>query len=75
MNLVFKHDFKEKNFGDINYLTEVIRFIIVNLILLFILLFLFLEAIDWAIFSYRTKTNENLIDSTSWNLSKLFMIY
>ena len=51
---------------------EAFRFIIVNTILAFIFLFLTLEEVDWAIYSFRDEFNDRVIDNNSWNIKKIF---
>ena len=48
-----------------------IRFIVVNLILIFIFLFLTLEEFEWTIFSSREGCTDTTIDKTSWNIKTL----
>ena len=69
------YNYKERSIIDIKTLTEAFRFIIVNLILAFIFLFLALEEIDWAILSSREKINDMVVDNTSWNIKKIFNVF
>ena len=66
------YNYKERTIFDVQTLFEALRFIIINFILAFILLFLALEEIDWAIFSSTEKINKITIDNTSWNIKTLF---
>ena len=66
------YSYKDRNIFDIETLIVAIRFIIVNFILAFIFLFLTLEEIDWAFFSYREEVTTDVIDITSWNIKELF---
>tara|TARA_B100000579_G_C22839234_1_gene860522 strand:- start:1794 stop:2012 length:219 start_codon:yes stop_codon:yes gene_type:complete len=66
------YSYSERSIFDIKTLFEALRFIIINFILALIFLFLTLEEIDWAIFSYRQKFNELVIDNTSWNIKTIF---
>ena len=66
------YSYSERTIFDIKTLFEALRFLIINFILALIFLFLTLEEIDWAIFSYRQKFNELVIDNTSWNIKTIF---
>ena len=66
------YSYRERSVFDIQTLIEALRFLIVNAILAFILLFLTLEEIDWTIISFKEKTNDIIIDNTSWNVKKIF---
>ena len=66
------YSYRDRSIFDFKTLIEALRFIIVNAILAVILLFLTLEEIDWAIFSSREKTNDIVIDNTSWHIKKIF---
>ena len=57
---------------NIKTLIEAIRFIISNVILAFIFLFLILEEIDWALFLSIERIDDTVIDNTSWNIKKYF---
>ena len=72
MVLSTTYNYRERSVFDIKTLIEALRFIIVNAILAFIFLFLTLEEIDWTLFSSRKKTNDIVIDNTSWNIKKIF---
>ena len=75
MALSTAYSYKERSVFDIKTFIEALRFIIVNSILAFIFLFLTLEEIDWAFLVSREKTNDIVIDNTSWNIKKLFELY
>ena len=75
MALSTSYSYKERSVFDIKTFIEALRFIIVNSILAFIFLFLTLEEIDWAFLVSREKTNDIVIDNTSWNIKKLFELY
>ncbi len=64
--------YSERSIFDIKTLLEAVRFLIINAILAFIFLFLILEEIDWAIFSFRERINDIPIDNTSWNVKTFF---
>ena len=66
------YSYRERSIFDIQTLIEALRFLIVNAILGFIFLFLTLEEIDWTILSSKEKINDIIIDSTSWNIKKIF---
>ena len=72
MVLATTYNYRERSVFDIKTLIEALRFIIVNAILAVIFLFLTLEEIDWTLFSSRKKTNDIVIDNTSWNIKKIF---
>ena len=63
--------YRDRGIFDLKTLLEAIRFIIVNSILAFIFLFLTVEEIEWAIFSYREKITDTVNDETSWNIKTL----
>ncbi len=69
------YSYRDRSIFDIKTLIEALRFIIVNSILAFIFLFLTLEEIDWSFFSLRSKSQDILIDNTSWNIKKIFEFY
>ena len=69
------YSYRDRTIFDIKTLIEALRFIIVNSILAFIFLFLTLEEIDWSFFSLRSKSQDILIENTSWNIKKIFEFY
>ena len=69
------YSYRDRTIFDIKTLIEALRFIIVNSILAFIFLFLTLEEIDWSFCSLRSKSQDILIDNTSWNIKKIFEFY
>ena len=66
------YSYRERNIFDIQTLIKALSFLIINIILAFIFLFLSLEEIDWAILSSREKINDIVIDNTSWNIKTIF---
>ncbi len=72
MTVSTTYSYSERKIFDIKTFLEAIRFIISNTILVFILLFLTLEEIEWTFFSYREKSNDIIIDNTSWNIKEIF---
>ena len=66
------YSYRERNIFDVQTLIKALRFLIINIILAFIFLFLSLEEIDWAILSSREKMNDIVIDNTSWNIKTIF---
>ena len=64
--------YRERNIFDFKTLIEAVRFFIINAILALIFLFLVLEETDWAIFSFKERINDIVIDNTSWNIKKIF---
>ena len=71
MTIATSYSYCERHVFDLKTLVEAIKFIILNSILAIIFLFLTLEEIDWAIFSYREKITNKIIDETSWNIRSL----
>ena len=73
LNMTFSttYSYGDRSIFDLKTLIEAIRFIIVNFILAFIFLFLTIEEFEWAIFSYRERIIDKVIDNTSWNIKKL----
>ena len=71
MTIATAYSYNGRRIFDLKTLVEAIKFMIINSILAFILLFLTLEEIDWAIFSYREKITDKIIDETSWNINAL----
>ena len=72
MTFAATYSYSDRRISDLKTLVEAIRFIIINLILAFIFLFLTLEEIDWTIFSERKKITDKIIDHTFWNIRTLF---
>ena len=66
------YSYKERSIFDLKTLIDALRFMLVNAILAFILLFLTLEEIDWSIFAFREKITDIIIDKTSWNIKTIF---
>ena len=64
--------YRERSIFDLKTLIQALRFMIINVILAFIFLFLTLEEIDWVILSTREKINDKIIDNTSWNIKTIF---
>ena len=69
------YSYKERSIIDLKTFIDALRFIIVNAILAFIFLFLTLEEIDWALLSSREKISDIVVDNTSWNIKKIFLVY
>ena len=67
------YNYKDREIVDIQNLLEAVRFLMLNLILSFIFLFLAVEEIDWKIFSSQKTIKDKVIDRTSWNLNTLFL--
>ena len=63
--------YQERNMLDIKSLMRAARVIFIHGILALILLFLAIEEIDWAIFSFREKINVSVTDKTSWNIKTI----
>ena len=71
MTFATSYRYRDRSIFDLKTLLEAIRFIIVNFILAFIFLFLTIEEFEWAIFSYKVRITDKVIDNTSWNIKKL----
>ena len=71
MTFATTYIYSDRNIFDLKTLLDAIRFIIVNLILAFIFLFLTFEEFEWAIFSSRERITDKVIDETSWNIKTL----
>ena len=71
MTFATTYSYRDRKIFDLGTLIEAIRFIIVNSMLAFIFLFLTIEEFEWAIFSYRKKFTDKVIDQTSWNIKTL----
>ena len=71
MTFATTYSYSDRRIFDVKTLFEAIRFIIVNTILAFILLFLALEEFEWSIFSKRERITDKVIDNTSWNIKIL----
>ena len=66
------YHYKDRSIVDIKTLIEGVKFIIINLFLAFIFLFLTLEAVEWSIFSFRERLTDRIIDNTTWNINTIF---
>ena len=71
MTFATTYSYRKRQIFDLNTLLKAIRFLIVNSILAFIFLFLYVEEIEWAIFSSREGITDKVIDQTSWNIKTL----
>ena len=71
MTFATTYRYSKRNIIDLKTLLEAIRFIIVNAILSFIFVFLTVEELEWAIFSYKERITDTFIDETSWNIKTL----
>ena len=71
MTFATTYSYGDRQIFDLKTLIEGIIFIIVNSILAFIFLFLTVEELEWAAFSYRKKITDKVIDNTSWNIKTL----
>ena len=71
MTFATTYSYSDRGIFNLKTLVEVIRFIIINSILIFIFLFLTLEEIEWAIFSRREIVKDKVIDKTSWNIKTI----
>ena len=71
MTFATTYSYSDRKIFDIKTLIEAIRFIVINSVLAFIFLFLSLEELEWAIFSFRERITDKVIDNTSWNIKTL----
>ena len=71
MNFATTYSYKDRTIFNLDTLIKAIRFIIVNSILSFIFVFLTVEELEWAIFSYKERITDTFIDETSWNIKTL----
>ena len=71
MTFATTYAYNDRRIFDLKTLVEAIKFIIINFILAFIFLFLTMEEIDWAIFSYKEKVTVQIDDVTSWNIKTI----
>ena len=72
MSVSTTYSYRDRRIFDVLTLVEALRFIFINVFLAFILLFLIIEEVDWAIFSLRAKSNDFIVDNTSWNIRTIF---
>ena len=72
MTVSTSYNYSERKIFDVQTFIEALRFIIVNLILASIFLFLTLEEIDWAFLSSNANIKESVIDNTVWNIKTIF---
>ena len=71
MTFATSYSYSDRSIFDLKTLFEAIRFIIVNSILAFIFLFLTVEELEWATYSYRERITDKVVDNTSWNIKNL----
>ena len=71
MTYATTYSYSNRGIFDLKKLLEVLRFIVVNLILAFIFLFLSLEELEWAILSSKEPIRDEIVDETSWNIKNL----
>ena len=71
MTFATTYSYPDRQIFDLQTLGVAIRFIIVNSILAFILLFLTVEEFEWVIFSSKEGLKEKVVDETSWNIKTL----
>ncbi len=72
MTVLTSYRYSERRIFDVKTFIQALRFIIVNLILACIFLFLTLEEIDWAFLSSKERIKEIVIDNTVWNIKTIF---
>ena len=71
MTFATTYSYSDRRVFDLKTLVEAIRFIVINSILAFILLFLIVEEFEWATFSTKKGIKDKVIDKTSWNIKTL----
>ncbi len=71
MTFATSYSYSERSIFDLKTLVEAIKFILINLILAFIFLFLAIEEFEWSIFSSRQQIKDMVFDETSWNIKTL----
>lgn len=71
MTFATTYSYGNRQIFDLKTLLNAIRFIVVNLILAFIFLFLAVEEFEWAIFSSKEVITDKVVDETSWNIKTL----
>ena len=71
MTFANTYSYSDRSIFDLKTLLTTIRFIVVNSILAFIFLFLTIEEFEWAVFSFRERLTDKVIDKTSWNIKTL----
>ena len=72
MTVLTSYRYSERRIFDVKTFIQALRFIIVNLILACIFLFLTLEEIDWGFLSSKERIKEIVIDNTVWNIKTIF---
>ena len=72
MTVSTAYNYSERRIFDVQTFIEALRFIIINLILASIFLFLTLEEIDWAVLSSKDKIKDTVIDNSVWNIKTIF---
>tara|TARA_B100000965_G_C18904486_1_gene461818 strand:- start:281 stop:499 length:219 start_codon:yes stop_codon:yes gene_type:complete len=72
MTVSTAYNYSERRIFDVQTFIEALRFIIINLILASIFLFLTLEEIDWAVLSSKDKNKDIVIDNSVWNIKTIF---
>tara|TARA_B100000579_G_C22040651_1_gene492439 strand:- start:119 stop:337 length:219 start_codon:yes stop_codon:yes gene_type:complete len=71
MTFATTYSYAERSVFDLKTLVEAINFFIINFILVSIFLFLTIEEFEWAVFSFRERLTDKVIDKTSWNIKTL----
>tara|TARA_B100000579_G_scaffold108928_1_gene86860 strand:- start:1025 stop:1243 length:219 start_codon:yes stop_codon:yes gene_type:complete len=72
MTVSTAYNYSERRIFDVQTFIEALRFIIINLILASIFLFLTLEEIDWAVLSSKDRIKDSVIDNSVWNIKTIF---
>ena len=71
MTFATTYSYSDRRIFDLKTLVKAIRFIVINSVLAFILLFLIVEEFEWATFSTRKGIKDKVLDQTSWNIKTL----
>ena len=71
MTFANTYSYSDRRIFDVQTFAKVVGFIIINFLLAFIFLFLTLEEFEWALFSYKERITDTVIDETSWNIKTL----
>ena len=64
-------NYQERSFYVIKNLNQLLIFIIINIILAFIFLFLVVEEIDWLVVSFREKIDYLIVDKSTTNVKNI----
>tara|TARA_Y100001968_G_scaffold241469_1_gene225027 strand:+ start:1953 stop:2171 length:219 start_codon:yes stop_codon:yes gene_type:complete len=71
MTFATTYSHSNRKIFDLSTFIKAFTFIVYNLILVFIFIFLSLEEFEWAIFSSREQIADEVSDETPWNIKTL----